>query len=116
MPRDADHVAQVEQLEQLVGLSAHVVQFHVDLQLLSRRKNVREARFSMNAQGENPASYTDGRLGGFERGRVGLPVLLKKLGRRSRRVEFMGIRVVPARFDLGKLFLTLKKLIDWFKR
>jgi hypothetical protein len=47
------------------------------LQPLSRPKNVSEARFSVEAQGENAAGYANGRLGGFERGCVGIPVLLE---------------------------------------
>ena len=36
--------------------------------------------------------------------------------RRRRPIEFVRIGFVPARLDLGKLFLALKKLVDWIKR
>jgi len=77
---------------------------------------VGEARFSVEAESENAAGYADGRLGRFERGCVGIPVLLEQLRRRCRPIEFVRIRFVPARLDLGKLFLALKKLVDWVKR
>ena len=43
-------------------------------------------------------------------------VLLDQLRRRRRPVKFVRIGLVPARFDLGKLFLALEKLVDWLKR
>ena len=116
MSRDADQVPEIEQLEQLVRLFPHIVQLHVNLQPLSRSINVGEARFSVQAERENPAGDADHRLGGFERGSVGIAVLLKKFRRRCRPIEFVRIGIVPARLNLGKLFLALKELIDWFER
>jgi hypothetical protein len=86
------------------------------LQPLSRPKNVGETRFSMETQSENAAGHANRWLGGFELGCVGIPVLLEKLRRGCRPIEFVRIRFVPPRLDLGKLFLALKKLVDWIKR
>jgi hypothetical protein len=77
---------------------------------------VRETRFSMQAERENPAGDADCRLGGFERGSVGIAVLLKQLRRRYRPIEFVRIGIVSARLNLGKFFLALKELIDWLER
>jgi len=38
---------------------------------------VGKACLSMQAQSENAAGYADGRLGCFERGCIGIPVLLE---------------------------------------
>jgi hypothetical protein len=76
---------------------------------------VGKSRFSMQAKSENAAGYADGRLGGFERGGVSIPVLLEKLSRGCRPIEFVRIRFMPARLDVGELFLALKKLVDWIK-
>ena len=62
-----------------------------------------------------PATRTD-RLGGFERGSVGIAVLLEQFRRRCRPIELVRIGIVSARLDLGKFFLALKKLVDWIKR
>jgi hypothetical protein len=86
------------------------------LQTLSRSKNVRETRFSMQAERENPAGDADHRLGGVERGSVGIAVLLKKLRRRCRPIEFVRIGIMSARLNLSKFFLALKELIGWFER
>ncbi len=75
-----------------------------------------EARFSVQAKRKNPAGDADHRLGGFERGGVGIAVLLKQFRRRCRPVKFVRIGIVPARLNLGKFFLALKKLIDWIER
>jgi hypothetical protein len=77
---------------------------------------VGETRFSVEPERENPAGDADCRLGGFERGSVGIAVLLKQFRRRRRPIEFVGIGIVPARLDLSKFFLALKKLIDWIER
>jgi hypothetical protein len=77
---------------------------------------VGEARFSMQAEGENPSGDADHRLGSVESGSVGIAVLLKKFRRRCRPIEFMRIGIVPARLNLSKFFLALKELIDWFER
>jgi hypothetical protein len=116
VPRDTDQIAQIEQLEQLVGLGTDVVQLHVDLQPLSRSENVGEACFSVKANRENPACHANRRFGCLEGRRVRIAVLLEQLGWGRRRVKSVRIRLVPARFDLGKLFLSLEKLIDWVKR
>ena len=86
------------------------------MQALARSKNVGETRFSMQAERENPAGNADHRLGGVERGSVGIAILLKQLRRRCRPIEFVRIGIVSARLDLGKFFLALKKLIDWIER
>jgi hypothetical protein len=77
---------------------------------------VGETRFSMKAEGEDPASHADHWLGGFKRGSIGIAVPLKQLRWRCRPIEFVRIGVVPARLDLGKFFLALKKLVDWIER
>jgi hypothetical protein len=77
---------------------------------------VREARFPVEAKSENAPGHTHHRLGGIERGCVSGPVFLEQFLRRRCPIEFMRIGFVPARLDLGKLFLTLKKLIDWIER
>ena len=77
MPRDTDQIPQIEQLEQLVGLGAYIIQLHINLQPLARSKNVGEARFSVEAERENAAGYANTRLGGFKRGCIGIAVLLK---------------------------------------
>jgi len=86
------------------------------LQPLPRPKNVGESRLSMQAEREDPAGHADRRLGRFERGSIGIAVLLEQLRRRCRPIESVRIGVVPARLDLGKFFLALKKLVDWIKR
>jgi hypothetical protein len=86
------------------------------LQPLPRPKNVGETRLSMQAKREDPAGDADRRLGGFKRGSIGIAVPLKQLRWRCRPIEFVRIGVVPARLDLGKFFLALKKLVDWIER
>jgi len=69
---------------------------------------VGETRFSMEPESKYSAGYADSRLGGIERRCVGIPVLFKKFIRSCRPIEFVGIRFMPARLDLGELFLALK--------
>jgi hypothetical protein len=77
---------------------------------------VSEARFSMKAEGKDPSGHADFRFGGLERGCVSRPVFLEQFLRGCRAIEFVRIGFMPARLDLGKLFLALKKLVDWIKR
>ena len=77
---------------------------------------VGEARFSMEAEGEDTSGYSDDRPRSFERGCLSCTVFFKYFLRRRRPIEFVGIGFMPARFNLGKLFLALQKLIDWIKR
>jgi hypothetical protein len=60
--------------------------------------------------------YAYGRLGRLKRDRIRVPILLEQLRRGRRPIEFVWIGFVSALFDLGELFLALKKLIDWLKR
>jgi len=77
---------------------------------------VGETRFAMEAKSENTAGNANHRLGGFQSGSVSCPVLLEKLRRRCRPIEFVRIGLMPARLDFGQLFLALNKLVDWIKR
>jgi hypothetical protein len=86
------------------------------LQPLSRSEDVGETRFSMEAESKNSACYANSRLGCIERRSVGIPVSFKKFIRGCRPIEFVGIRIMPARLDLGELFLALKKLVGRIKR
>ena len=88
-------------MEQFVGLGAHDVQLHVDLQSLARSVNVRKARFSMEAKGENATGNADGGLGSFQCGCISRAVLLEQLRRSGRGVKFVRIGLMPARLDLG---------------
>jgi hypothetical protein len=77
---------------------------------------VREARLAVEAQGENAAGHADRWLRGFERRGVRRPVFLEQLLGCCGPIEFVRKGFVPERLNLGKLFLALKKLIDWIKR
>ena len=99
--RDANQIPEIEQLEQFVGLGADIVQLHIDLQPLARTVNVRESRLSVEAQRDNPAGYADRRLGRFERGRVGIAVLLEQFRLSCAPIEFVRIRFMPASLDFG---------------
>jgi len=55
------------------------------------------------------------RLGSFEGSRVGRRVFFNELRRSIRVFKLVGIRLMPARFDVGKLLLALKILVLWLK-
>jgi|HubBroStandDraft_2_1064218.scaffolds.fasta_scaffold944005_2 hypothetical protein len=61
----------------------------------------------MQAQREYPAGHSNGRLGSLQSGGVRATVFLVDSGEGRRPIEFVRIRFVPARFDLGELFLAL---------
>jgi hypothetical protein len=69
----------------------------------------------VEAQGDDAASHSHGRLGSFERRRVGVAVLLKQFRRGCRPIEFVRVRFVPASLNLCELFLALKELINWIE-
>jgi hypothetical protein len=69
----------------------------------------------MQAQREYAAGYSNGRLGGLKSGGVRASVFLVDLGQGRRPIVFVGIRFVPARFDLGELLLALEELVARFK-
>lgn len=75
-----------------------------------------EAGLAVEPQRDNPSGNAHFRLGGFQRGSVSLAVFFQELGRGCRPIKPVGIGVMPARLDLGKLFLALEELVDWFKR
>jgi hypothetical protein len=75
-----------------------------------------ESCLSMNTKRQNPAGDSDSGLGGFERGCVGAVVALEQFRGSGGRIEFVRVGIVPARLDLTKLFLALKKLVNWIKR
>ena len=116
MTGHSDQIAKIKQLEKFVRFFADIIQLHVDLQPMAGPINVSEARFPMQAKGENAPGHTHHRLGDIQRGCVSGPVFLEQFLRRCRPIEFMRIGLVPARLDLGKLFLALQKLIGWLKR
>jgi hypothetical protein len=74
-----------------------------------------ETCLSVEAQGDNAASHSDGRLCCIERRSVGIAVLLEQFRRGCRPTEFVRVCFVPASLDLRKLFLALKKLVDWIE-
>lgn len=86
------------------------------MQSLARPVNVSKARFSMKAKSKNAPGHADFRPGSLERGCVSRPVFFEQFLGRCRAIEFVRIGFMPARLDLGKLFLALKKLVDWIKR
>jgi hypothetical protein len=103
-------------LEEFVCLGANVVQLYVNLQPLARAQDMGESGLAMNAQVDDAAGDPDGRLRRLQCDSVGAAVFLKQLQRVCRPVKFVGIRFMPARLDLGKLFLALEKLVDWILR
>jgi hypothetical protein len=77
---------------------------------------VRESRLAVQTKGQNAPGDAYGWLRRLQSGSVRRTVFLKKLFRRRRPIKFVWVGLVPARLDLGKLFLALLKLVDWLKR
>ena len=116
VPGNADEIAQIEQLKQFERPRAHDVELHVNLQSLARAGDVRKPGLAVQAERQDASGHAHGRLGRFQRRGVGRGILFDQLRRGRRPFEFVGIRLMPASFDLGKLLLTLKILVLRLKR
>jgi hypothetical protein len=116
MAGNADEVAQIEHLKQLERPGAYDVKFYVYLQTLAGSGNVREAGLAVQAKCEDTPSHAHGRLGGFERCRIDRCIFFNKFGCGCRPIEPVGVRLMAAGFNFGKLLLALEILILRLKR
>jgi hypothetical protein len=107
----ADEVAQIQHLEQFECLWADDIEFYVDLKTLSRSGDMRETCLAMQPHREDASSHSNRWFFGFERCGVGRRIFVNKFRRSRGPIELVGIRLMAASFDLGKLLLALKILI-----
>ena len=107
----ADEIAQIEHLEQFECPGTDNIEFYVNLKALACAGDVGETGFAVQAHGEDASSHPDRRLCGFQRCGVGRGIFFNKFRRGRGPIELVGIRVMAASFDIGKLLLALKILV-----
>ena len=77
---------------------------------------MRKAGLAVQAERQDAPGHAHGRFGGFECRGVGRGIFFNQFRRRCRPIELVGIRLVPASFNVGKLLLALEILVLRLKR
>ena len=112
---NADDVAQIEKLEQLVRLLANHVQPHVYLQSPTIARQMRKRRLPVRPERHDAPCQAHAGMLGRKLLRRSVGELFGDLLRRVRVIESMRIRRVTQGLNFAQLFAALLKLIERFK-